>query len=112
MARNTAGISYFDLLEWVRSLERTWNCHIHYELHPPARPGAGIAWTVRVSARWFKEGGVCIKERGEWASWPNSEAATMVGLELLLLNRLDRKLEDEAQREVRAQHGQTRLPTL
>jgi len=64
-------------------------------MHLPIKNTQGIAWLVRCVARWYDERGMCKKERGEGGAWPCSEAATFTGLELNLLNRLDRKLTEE-----------------
>lgn len=104
-----AGLSYFELLDWVRQCENTWHCHIHYELHPPMKRQQGIAWNIRCVARWHGAKGEQIEELGAGGVWPCNNHQTLVGLELALLNELDRKIQERAQVAARAELGQLRL---
>jgi hypothetical protein len=103
------GITYLELLDWVRSVENTWDCHIHYELHPPVKRSLGFAWNVRVVARWYGVGAKLLREMGSGGQFPCNNHSTLVGLKLALLNDLDRKIQEAAQEQARAQLGQLRL---
>jgi hypothetical protein len=41
------------------------------------------------------------KERGEGSVWPHSDARTFVGLEYLILCRLERKIDEENAKQVK-----------
>lgn len=109
MSSHEGGVSFFDTRDAAEAVGFMHHCIIHFEQHLPMRSNRGISWHVRVVARWYDEKGRVTKERGEGGVWPNGDAKTFTGLEYLLLNRLERKIEDEERDEARQAEAQGRL---
>lgn len=106
MARHENGVSFWDTRAQAEELGHLYHCIVHFEMHLPMRKNANHSWLVRAVARWYDEKGSVTKERGEGASWPNVDAVTFSGLELLLLMRLERKIEGEVMDEARVAQAQ------
>jgi len=94
MSRYENGVSFWDTRYLAEELARSNGCFISFQLDLPMRRVDWIAWQVRVVARWYDEKGKQELELGESAPWPNPDAKTFAGLELLLLVRLERKIAD------------------
>lgn len=109
MSSREAGVSFFDVRDWANQTAFAHHCFIHFEMHVPQAKNAHIAWHVRCVARWLDAKGKVVKERGESGQWPTNDAKTFAGLELLLLSRLERKLEQEEMDAQRAALAQPRL---
>lgn len=106
MSRNEGGISFWDVRAQAEEVGHLYHCIIHVEMHLPMRKNTQCSWLVRAVARWYDEKGNVCKERGESANWPNVDAKTFAGLELLLLMRLERKIEAETFDAARAAQSQ------
>jgi hypothetical protein len=109
MSRYESGVSFWDVRELAEQIGRLHHCIVHFEMHLPMRRALNHSWQVRAVARWYDERGNACKERGEGAVWPNGDATTFSGLELLLLARLERKIEDEVRDQARLAASQGRL---
>ena len=109
MSRTEGGVSFWDTRAQAEEVGRLYHCIVHFEMHLPMRSNFDHSWYVRAVARWFDEKGRVVKERGEGAQWPNVDASTFSGLEMLLLARLERKITDEVSDEARAARLQGRL---
>lgn len=109
MGRFEGGVSFRDVREHAHALGELQHCIIHFEQHLPMRKNVLVTWHVRAVARWYDERGNVRRERGEGGQWPCNECATYAGLQLMLLHRLERKIEAEVIDEARAAVQQGRL---
>lgn len=101
MSSYEGGVSFWDVRQQAEALGHLYQCIISFEMHLPMRHVDAYIWHVRAVARWYGDKAVIVKERGEGGTWPCVDAKTFAGLELLLLARLERKLQDEVRDEAR-----------
>ena len=104
-----AGISYFDVAEQLRALEREHHCRVHYTLGLPVRSTGRCALDVRICAKGAAYGARRADwERGRFRAWPTGECRTFAGLLYRLVDDLWKLLDEELAAAERETQG--RLP--
>jgi hypothetical protein len=93
--KNNGSISCWDVVEWLRVIEKDYHCRVHYHIAPPMREGTGLCFVVRVAATRYAVGAQPVWERGISSQWPNREAVTFMGLLLRITLELEHKLAIE-----------------
>ena len=92
-------VTWNDVWNWTRDVERTWHCYIEFQQWPMRKDGFYGKWDIRCVARWLGVGGQVTREVGVSCVYPQNGAQSVPGAELKLLIDLDVKLEELAREE-------------
>lgn len=103
---NKAGVSYHDVAEWLREMEKYQGGHCKVEMFLPSKNAPWASFDVRVTfVRFNGVGDKNRYERGESAPFPSGHATTLAGHIMRLAVLLDRKLDEETKAAERVTQG-------